>query len=174
MKYILTTLISCLACLVLAQSEQEATDIKLSELITKHRYAIDISEGKMVGTGAEMILIEGQKADVFMLGENHGIKEIAELSQINYQAISRENPRILVTEIGPATAYQTEQMIRNGGFESFLSEKTNLMSVPFFFFEQEVPLLYQVTENFPDYRVFGGWIKSSWLVFPWYQNVWQV
>jgi len=152
MKYILTTLISCLTCVVLAQSEQEATSNKLSELITKHRYAIDISEGEIVGAGAEMILMEGQKADVFMLGENHGIKEIAEVSQILYQALSEGNPRILVTEIGPATAYQTEQMVRKGEFESFLDEKTNLLSVPFFSLEQELPLLYLATKNFPEYK----------------------
>lgn len=150
MKYILTTLISCLTCMVLAQSEQEVVSTKISELITKHRYAIDISEGELVGAGAEMILMEGQKADVFMLGENHGIKEIAELSQLLYQALSEENPRILVTEIGPTTAYQTEQMIRKGEFESFLHKKTNLFSVPFFSLEQELPLLYSVIENFPE------------------------
>ena len=150
MKYILTLLISCLTCIVFSQSEEAVTSEDITEIITKHRYAIDISEGEIVGAGAEKILIEGRNADIFMLGENHGIKEIAELSQILYRELSRENPRLLVTEIGPTTAYQTEQMIRDGGFEQFLDKKTNLLSVPFFSLEQELPLLYQAIKNFPN------------------------
>jgi hypothetical protein len=150
MKYLFTSVLSCIAYLTWAQSDQENSAGQLSELITTHRYAIEISGGNLVGQGFDVILADGQQADIFMLGENHGMKEIAELSQILYQELSQEAPRILVTEIGPTTAYQTERMIRDGQFESFLAEKTNLMSVPFFFLEQEVPLLYHVAEKFPE------------------------
>lgn len=150
MKYILTLLISCLTGIIFSQSKEAVTSKDITEIITKHRYAIDISEGEIVGAGAEKILTEGQNADIFMLGENHGIKEIAELSQILYRELSRANPRLLVTEIGPTTAFQAEQMTRNGEFELFLDKKTNLLSVPFFSLEQEVPLLYQAIENFPN------------------------
>jgi hypothetical protein len=141
----------------LAQSKQEATHHNLPELIIKHRYPVDISDNGLVGEGADIILASGHKADIFMLGENHGVKQIAEISQILYRTLSRATPRVLVTEVGPATAYQTEQMIRQGEFESFLDEKTNLMSVPFFFLEQEVPLLYQATENFPEQHKQSIW-----------------
>jgi len=102
---------------VFAQEEQDTNPIKLSDLITQHRYPIDISGDALVGSGADTLLAEGRAAEIFMLGENHGIKEIAKISQLLYQELSQETPRILVTEIGPATAYETEQMIRKGSYD---------------------------------------------------------
>jgi len=113
MKYLLTTLVNLLTFVVsvAVSAEPQSGDRALSDILTSNRYALTIEDGKLSGNGAEVVLGEARQSDIFMFGENHGVKEIAELTQLFYSDLSQRQARILVTEIGPATAAETEHLI---------------------------------------------------------------
>lgn len=147
MKALIASIVTCSTLLTTHINAQERSN--LNELIKDNRYPVTLEQEKITGSGANKLLHEANQANVFMLGENHAMKEIADISRVLYEELSKGAPRVLVTEIGAATATETEILVRDGQFEAFLSEGTNLMSVPFFFLDAEAPLLTQVTDKFP-------------------------
>src|SRR5262249_36286583 len=118
-------------------------------MIDAHRYAIGVDGGTLSGPGAKPLLEEGRAADVFMFGENHGAHEIAAYADALYRGVSNDKPRRLVPEIGPATATELERMLRDGSFRSYMVEGVHLLSVPFFFWEDELPLVEDVAKANP-------------------------
>ena len=132
-----------------AESE-DSTHTSLQELVLNNRYSLKIENNNLSHEGGIKLLNEAKKVDLFMFGENHGIKEIAQLSQVIYSEISKKSPRILVTEIGPTTAREVWELMGSKAYEEFMGKGMNLYAVPFFFLEQEVPLLYQVKNSFSE------------------------
>jgi hypothetical protein len=108
--------------------------------IDANRAAIRVENGALAGPGAQRLTDEGRAADLFLFGENHGAREIAELADALYKEVSNGKPRRLATEIGPATAVELEAMLRDGSYRAFMAEGVHLLSVPFYFWEDELPL----------------------------------
>lgn len=118
----------------------------LDSVLRHNSYALRIEDGKPTGPGWNHLLSHADTADLVLFGENHGIKEIAGFSNEFYRALSATKPRLLITEMGPATAREVEEMLKKGIYEAFMAEGTNLHSVPFFFLKQELPLLRSAME----------------------------
>ncbi len=126
-------------------NEQDTT---LYSIIEENSFTLVLNDHKI--NGVDFFLKSALESEVLLFGENHGIKEIANFSQILYDTLSSNHSRVLVTEVGPATAHQVQNMMEEGTFRKFMSEGTNLHSVPFFFLEQEVPLLEKTLSSFPE------------------------
>jgi hypothetical protein len=118
----------------------DAPAADFSATVDAHRYAIHVDGTTLGGEGAKRILDEGRAADFFLFGENHGAHEIAALADALYLGTSKDGSRRLAAEIGPATATELETMLRNGSYRSYLAEGVHLLSVPFFFWEDELPI----------------------------------
>lgn len=128
--------LSCSSVIAHAAASPDA----FATAIDAHRYAIGIDDGTLSGSGSKPLLDDGRAADIFLFGENHGAHEIAAYADALYRGVSADKPRRLVTEIGPATATELEDMLRDGSYRAYMSEGVHLLSVPFFFFEDELPL----------------------------------
>ncbi|HVT33096.1 MAG TPA: hypothetical protein VHE32_10635 [Rhodanobacteraceae bacterium] len=127
----------------------DTSDADFNTAVDAHRYAIHVDGSTLGGEGAKRILDEGRTADFFLFGENHGAHEIAAFADALYLGTSTDGSRRLVTEIGPATATELETMLRDGSYRSYLAEGVHLLSVPFFFWEDELPLAENVVKANP-------------------------
>ena len=139
-----TLVLLCFATLAAAGVPPEFESIVLA-----NRYSLQVTTEGATGLGVERLIKEGESTDIFMFGENHGAAEIATLAARLYSGVSETRPRRLVTEIGPATAAEVEEMVRANSFKEFMAEGIHLQSVPFFFFSNEVPLLEKVVTAIP-------------------------
>jgi len=119
---------------------------KVDSVIQAVTYPISLSDGTFSGKGWDRLINHADTTDLVLFGENHGLREIAGFANALYRKLSVNQSRILVTEIGPATAREVEMMVREGTYEEFMAKGTNLHSVPFFFLNQEVPLLKSAVE----------------------------
>jgi len=119
---------------------------KIDSVIQAVTFPVSTSDGTFSGEGWDRLIAHADTTDFVLFGENHGLLEIAGFANALYRTLSIDQPRILVTEIGPATAREVEIMVREGTYEDFMAKGTNLHSVPFFFLEQEVPLLKSAVE----------------------------
>jgi hypothetical protein len=130
--------------IAVARAEPPAADFTAT--IEANRFAIRVDGTTLAGPGAQRLVDEGRAADLFMFGENHGAREIAEFADAVYLSVSNGRPRRLATEIGPATATELESMLRDGTYRAYEAEGVHLLSVPFFFWEEEVPLVEDVVK----------------------------
>jgi hypothetical protein len=122
----------------------------LATLAEQHRHRLTVEDGRIGGVGGDRLLEEAASADLLLFGENHGVAEIAELAHALYRVGRDGRPRRLVTEIGPATALEVEQMVRDGSIRDFLHGGVNLHAVPFFSWVEELPLLESAVAAFPE------------------------
>lgn len=113
----------------------------LAELARTHQFPLQLRDGSLAGAGAERLLAEARTADLLMLGENHGVADIADLALALYRQGAASQPRRLVTEIGPASAVFVEEMARAGTLRDFLARGVNLHALPFFGWAEEMPLI---------------------------------
>jgi len=130
-------------------------DTSFSSLLVEHSSELTFHQGQI--TGADSLIRAGQASKVFMFGENHGVREIARFADLLYTKLSANRPRVLVTEIGPATAEEAALLVRENRFEAFMRKRTNLHAVPFFFLEQEVPLLKSAVSQFDSIGFTAVW-----------------
>lgn len=121
----------------------------LAQLAREHRYPLHFRAGAIAGTGGERLLTEAHASPVLMFGENHGLAEIAHFATALYRDLSANQPRRVLTEIGPASAHEVERMLRAGELRGFLAQGTNLHALPFFSWAEELPLPEAAVAAFP-------------------------
>src|SRR4051794_20810269 len=97
-----------LFCAATASAESPSSDFAAA--IDANRAALRVEAGALSGPGAKRLLDEGRGADIVLFGENHGAHEIAAFADALYRGVSEGKRRRLVTEIGPATATELEDM----------------------------------------------------------------
>lgn len=115
----------------------------LRETAATHRFPVTLDEG-LGGEGADRLLKDAAGADIFMFGENHGVREIALIADALYQAWGGDESPVLVTEIGPATAAEVRELASAGTLDAFLAQGVNLHALPFFAFKEDGRLLDRV------------------------------
>lgn len=74
---------------------------KLTDVIAE---ATHIIHEDLSGPGWELLLTESQAVDYFMVGEDHGIRQVPEICTALYQTLSKEGYDHVVLETGPFTA----------------------------------------------------------------------
>ena len=142
----------CLASTGFAVAAQDST---LAVLVERNAFELSIENGNLIG--ADSLIANAMESDIFYFGENHGISEIASLAQLLYDSLSSNSPQILVTEIGPYSSKEVESLVASGQYEAFMESGTNLLSVPFFFLKQEVPLLKSAVKQWEGTGIEGVW-----------------
>lgn len=78
--------------------------LSLPDRLTSLRTTIAIDHGKMVGSGAATLMDAGLQSQFVLIGEDHGIAEIANFSAAYFEALASQGFTTLIVENGPAVA----------------------------------------------------------------------
>ncbi len=123
-------------------------DTLLIHLLEAHRSPVLLAEGRLGGPGADLLLREGAAAQFFLVGEEHGIADIPELTGALFRNLAPHGYRHLVIETSPPLARELERRARSGGAEAVLElSRIHPFAVPFFSWTEEAELLAAAVEG---------------------------
>ncbi|WP_317202764.1 hypothetical protein [Janthinobacterium sp.] len=100
------------ATLTLGFADPAAADTAVLDKLKANRLAITLDKGTLSGPGAAPLLQASRQAQYVLLGEDHGIAEIAQFSSAYFNALTPAGFTTLVTENGPAVTSALEGMLK--------------------------------------------------------------
>ncbi|MGF6116149.1 hypothetical protein ABIE30_001184 [Janthinobacterium lividum] len=106
---IIFTMLASLAMPVLSADKPLSLPDRLAAL----RTTIAIDHGKMVGSGAAPLINAGLESQFVLIGEDHGITEIANFSAAYFEALADQGFTTLIVENGPAVAGALEKALKS-------------------------------------------------------------
>jgi hypothetical protein len=106
---IIFTMLASLAMPVLSADKPLSLPDRLAAL----RTTIAIDHGKMVGSGAAPLINAGLASQFVLIGEDHGITEIANFSAAYFEALAGQGFTTLIVENGPAVAGALEKALKS-------------------------------------------------------------
>ena len=89
-----------------------AADTAALDKLKANRLAITLDKGTLAGPGAAPLLQASRQAQYVLLGEDHGVAEIAQFSSAYFNALAPAGFTTLVTENGPVAASALEGMLK--------------------------------------------------------------
>ena len=115
----------------------------LEDVLREHRYALTLEEGRLSGSGAELLRDEAAASRYLLVGETHGVAETPDLIAALFRELQPAGYRHLVVEIGPIQAERIGDLMIGPrpmeAFATFLSE--HWPGVPFYGWRPEAELL---------------------------------
>lgn len=112
----------------------------MTENLSKNRYNLKQSNGKLSGDGAEFLLKEAKNAQFFLIGEPHGISELPVFTSALFGQIYSNGYKHLAVETGPITARKMEILAaQSDGFSKFNYQFP--FGLPFFNWKEEAQFL---------------------------------
>lgn len=108
-----TTLLAALA-LIPALAVADTTDNALLAQLARHRDALEIRDGRLVGSGADSLLATARRAQFVLIGEDHGFADVPEFALALQRSLGADALPNLVLEIGPYSADGVENALRQG------------------------------------------------------------
>ncbi|MBR7634636.1 hypothetical protein [Janthinobacterium lividum] len=106
---IIFTMLASLAMPVLSADKPLSLPDRLAAL----RTTITIDHGKMLGSGAAPLINAGLESQFVLIGEDHGITEIANFSAAYFEALAGQGFTTLIVENGPAVAGALEKALKS-------------------------------------------------------------
>ncbi|NBV18392.1 hypothetical protein [Janthinobacterium sp.] len=100
------------ATLTLGFADSAVADTAVLEKLTASRLAITLDKGTLSGPGAALLLQASRQAQYVLLGEDHGVAEIAQFSSAYLNALPPAGFTTLVTESGPAVTSALERILK--------------------------------------------------------------
>lgn len=88
------------------------TPLSLPDRLAALRTTIAIDHGKMVGTGAATLISAGLESQFVLIGEDHGIAEIAHFSAAYFEELANQGFTTLIIENGPTVADALEKTLK--------------------------------------------------------------
>lgn len=98
--------------LTLGVASQAVADTAIVEKLNDSRLAINLDKGMLSGPGAAALLQASRQAHYVLLGEDHGVAEIARFSSAYFNALAPAGFTTLVTENGAVAASTLEAMLK--------------------------------------------------------------
>ena len=98
--------------LTLGYAGPAAADTAVLDKLQASRLAITLDNGTLSGPGAAPLLQASRQAQYVLLGEDHGVAEIARFSSAYFNALAPAGFTTLVTETGPVVASALEGMLK--------------------------------------------------------------
>lgn len=132
------------------EPEPPSAGPELREALVPFVHALTVTEGRLEGPGAAVLLQEAEKAHLFMLGEQHATAEIADLATALFRALAPLGYQHAAIEVGPVGARRLEALLRDedpGALAEYFATGTNLLSIPFYFFEEEARFVRAVVDE---------------------------
>lgn len=87
---------------------------RLKALVKPNLHPIDYRNGQFTGAGWEMLVHEGQSAEFFLIGEEHGMAETPKLAAALFAALQPAGYNRLAIEISAPIAQDLDQAARHG------------------------------------------------------------
>ena len=100
------------ATLTLGFADPAVADTAVLDQLKANRLAITLDKGTLSGPGAAPLLQASRQAQYVLLGEDHGVAEIAQFSSAYFNALTPAGFTTLVTESGPAVTSALEGMLK--------------------------------------------------------------
>lgn len=98
--------------LMLGFAGPAVADTALLDKLQASRLAITLDQGTLAGPGAAPLLQASRQAQYVLLGEDHGVAEIARFSSAYFNALAPAGFTTLVTESGAVVASALEGMLK--------------------------------------------------------------
>lgn len=131
------------AALTLGVADPAAADTTVLDKLQVNRLAITLDKGTLSGPGAASLLQASRQAQYVLLGEDHGIAEIAQFSSAYFNALAPAGFTTLVTENGAAVTSDIEKMLKRGKPLAAIARfnTTYPDALPFYALRQEAEML---------------------------------
>ena len=100
------------ATLALSVGDVAVADSGPVDKLKAHRLAITLDNGVLTGPGAAPLLEASRQAQYVLLGEDHGVAEIAKFSSAYFNALTPVGFTTLVTENGAVVTGALEGMLK--------------------------------------------------------------
>ena len=100
------------AALTLGFADPAVADTAVLDQLKANRLAITLDKGTLSGPGAAPLLQASRQAQYVLLGEDHGVAEIAQFSSAYFNDLPPAGFTTLVTESGPAVTKALEGMLK--------------------------------------------------------------
>lgn len=129
-------LISLIVLLAVTGAAQD----KLAETLAANRYVLKAENGKLSGSGAELLLREAADSQFILVGEPHGIADVPEFVSALFTLIHPAGFDHIAVETGPLTAARMETFATTpNGFSDFILKYP--FGLPFYNWTEESVLL---------------------------------
>jgi len=131
------------ASLTLGFADPAVADTAVLDKLKANRLAITLDKGTLSGSGAAPLLQASRQAQYVLLGEDHGVAEIAQFSSAYFNALTPAGFTTLVTETGPVVANAFEGILKGTDPVAAIArfEATYPDSVAFYTMRQEAEML---------------------------------
>jgi hypothetical protein len=149
LRIVRTTLAAAAVAIVsIPAAAQPARTDSLTALLAANRHAMTAgADGALAGPGAELLLEAGRNAHFFLIGEEHGIAEVPQVTASLFRALVPHGYRHLAIETGDALAGALNRAIvadPAGGSLAF--QRAHWPGAPFFSRREESELLREAIE----------------------------
>ena len=108
------------------------------------------SQGNVLsGEGFDFLKKEADESSFFMIGEDHGLREIPYFTGELYDAIRPMGYGYFATETGPFTAEMIQSMALKDDWEEVFSQhfKKYPLSIPFYYWQEETAMLRSIVKG---------------------------
>ncbi len=123
-------------------------DALIAELV-KNRYPLALEDGKLKGAGADLLFKEAEASQFFLIAEDHGIKELPQLTAALFRQIKSYGYDHFATEAGPISARILERLAASPRSQQDFADfnHRNPFSLPFYFWKEETGLLETIVNS---------------------------
>jgi hypothetical protein len=128
---------------------------RIAAAAAQHKQRLDFANGAFAGPAWDYLLARGREAQVFMLGEEHGIAENPKLAAALFRALVPAGYARVAVEISDAMAAEVDRALTAGGFAGLrrmIEDETS--RVAFFGLREEAEWLAAARAALPGGRPF--------------------
>ncbi|MBX7220313.1 MAG: hypothetical protein K1Y36_10245 [Blastocatellia bacterium] len=125
---------------------QEKPADPLGAALTKNAYPLTVEGGKLTGAGADVLHREAKAAQFVLLGEDHGMTEMPQLTAMLFEELAPAGFEYFASEIGPLSARHLEKVARGPNSTEALAtmNKQYPFGIPFYFWKEECAMVQAI------------------------------
>jgi hypothetical protein len=144
------TLLAALLVIAAAPLHAQDVDARLVEMLQANRHPVTIQNGRLAGSGGDVLTAAGRAARFAFVGEEHGIAEIPLFTAAWFRSLIPAGYRHLAVEVGPDAGLLLDSLAQIGPQAMSEFQEARAPGFPFFILESESRLLTEVRAALPD------------------------
>ena len=120
---------------------------KFQETIASSKMSIVVKDGRLIGPGSDYLKSKAQAAHFFLIGEEHGVADIADTVRFLFDDLNQAGYRHFAIEVDPYMTEKVEVLLRRGGTKAlaqWLASDETKLSLPFYSWSAEAKLAHRV------------------------------
>lgn len=142
--------LSLLAVSAFAQAPTSQQDQdRLQKAMSDSIMPMEFSQSALTGTGGEWLVENAAAADIVMLGEMHGIADIAHTAQTLGRSLSAAGTTVYVSEISPTAALALEPLLKSDRdeLEAYMADARRAISFAFMNMREETEVARAILQR---------------------------